>query len=204
MNDSTHEESFEFAAAAAAEAPEGESIDSSSTEVEAQAAGLAGLYQTGLNGANWFYWVAGLSLVNSVILLTGGGTFFVVGLGVTLLADSIAAGVAEEAPELAQTAKIIAFCFDLFVAAVVAGFGWLSGKRYLAVFAIGMVLYLLDGLLFVLIQDWMSVGFHAFALFCMAGGFKAFLELNKVEAALRRQAEFGVRGDAVNVWGKGT
>ena len=42
---------------------------------------------------------------------------------------------------------------DIFVALVVFGFGWLAGKRYRAVFALGMGLYLLDGLLFVLFED---------------------------------------------------
>ena len=41
-------------------------------------------------GANWFFWIAGLSVVNSVILLMEGDRHFVVGLGVTQLVNAIA------------------------------------------------------------------------------------------------------------------
>jgi hypothetical protein len=143
------------------------------------------LYQQGRNGSNWFYWVAGLSLVNSVILHTGGNVFFVVGLGVTMVADVLAAGVAEKNPNIAGTVRAAAFGLDILASLIVAAFGWLASRRYLALFAIGMVLYLLDGLLFVLVQDWMSVGFHVFALFCMWGGFMAYRRLNALETAYR-------------------
>src|SRR5207249_835886 len=149
------------------------------------------LYQQGRNGSNWFYWVAGLSLVNSISLHTGGNVFFVVGLGVTLVADTLAQGVAEHHPEGAATAKALAFGFDIVAEIIVAAFGWLAGRRYLAVFALGMVLYVLDGLLFVWFQDWLSAGFHAFALVCMWGGFKAYRQLNALETAYRSRHPAG-------------
>ena len=36
-----------------------------------------------LSGANWFFWIAGLSLVNSLIILFSGEWSFIVGLGAT-------------------------------------------------------------------------------------------------------------------------
>lgn len=143
---------------------------------------VAELVQAGDTGANWFYWVAGLSLVNSAIGLFGGGMYFVVGLAVTLVVDSIAAGIAAEAAEAAVIVKVISVGFDLFVAAVLCGFGFLSRKRILPVFAIGMVLYLLDGLIFLALQDWMSVAFHAFALYSMGNGFMAYRKLNQLRS----------------------
>lgn len=38
------------------------------------------------SGANWFYWIAALSLVTSIISLAGGDWGFLVSLGVTQLA----------------------------------------------------------------------------------------------------------------------
>ena len=163
---------------------------SGSDDRQRLAAAILALHQGGQRGANWFFWVSGLSLVNSVILLTGGQTFFVIGLGVTLVADAIATGVAQQNPEIATAVKVFAAGFDLLVALVVAAFGWLARKRFLAVFAVGMALYLLDGLfLFVLFQDWMSVAFHAFALFCMWKGFNAYRQLGALDRAL--QGELG-------------
>lgn len=148
---------------------------------------LAALHQRGMSGGGWFYWVAALSLVNSVIFLSGGDTHFVIGLGVTLMADGIAAALADQAPEMATTFKGIAFVFDLIVAGVLCLIGWLSRKAILAVFAIGMVLYALDGLIFLLFEDWMSIGFHVFALVCMWGGFSAFRQLNALKRDLEAQ-----------------
>ena len=56
-------------------------------------------------GASWFYWIAGLSLVNSAIVLFGGQWNFIVGLGVTQIIDAIASVVAQE---LGSSASMIA------------------------------------------------------------------------------------------------
>src|SRR5574340_77246 len=48
-----------------------------------------------LNGANWFYWIAGLSVVNSVIVLFGGAWYFLVGLGATQFVDGFMMGMIE-------------------------------------------------------------------------------------------------------------
>jgi hypothetical protein len=122
------------------------------------------LDQRGRSGAGWFYWVAGLSLVNSAIAHFGGGLFFVVGLGITLVVDTAATEFAQQQPNLATALKTMAIGFDVFIVLVVIGFGWLAQRRFLAIYAIGMFLYLLDGLLFLLFQDFLSVAFHAFAL----------------------------------------
>jgi hypothetical protein len=43
------------------------------------------------------------------------------------------------------------------------------------------VLYALDGLLFLLVQDWLSLAFHAFALFCIFGGHSALKRLRQLQ-----------------------
>jgi hypothetical protein len=152
---------------------------------------LAQLDARGRGGANWFFWIAALSLVNSVILLGGGDRHFVVGLGVTQIADLIANSIAAENPEIATTAKAIALAFDLFVAAMVCLFGWLSRRGILPVFALGMFLYLLDGLLYVLVGQWLSVGFHAFVLMSMWSGFNAYRQMKAIKVDLQRQLAAG-------------
>src|SRR5215475_4582039 len=49
-------------------------------------------------------------------------------------------------------------------------------------FVLGMVLFGLDGLLFVLIQDWVGVGFHAFALLMIGRGYAAARQLPPIKA----------------------
>jgi len=48
------------------------------------------LEQRRLSGARWFYWVAGLSLVNSIASLAGQQWRFILGLGITQLVDALA------------------------------------------------------------------------------------------------------------------
>ena len=130
-------------------------------------------------GADWFFWIAGLSLINSVILLAGSEWGFVVGLGITRIIDFIGLMVAEE---VGIVGKIIAFIFDIIAAGVFVLFGVFARKRYKWAFITGMVLYAVDGLLFLLALDVLSIGFHIFALFCIFGGFRALGKLNGVEA----------------------
>jgi hypothetical protein len=144
---------------------------------------IAVLMQQGKNGANWFYWIAGFSLVNSFIMLVGGGTIFVMGLAATLIVDGFSAEAAQQAPAAATVIKVIAFALNVVVALFVCGFGWLAGKRYQPLFAVGMVLYLLDGLLFLMFGHMMAAAFHAYGLYCMWSGFRAYSQL----AALERQ-----------------
>ena len=144
---------------------------------------LAELFERGKNGAGWFYWVAALSLINSVIMLSGGDFGFALGLGVTLFADALAVNVPAEGNKLMPI--VIAAVFDAVVLGMVALCGWLSQKRILPIFALGMFLYFLDGLIFVFLAfDIVSIGIHAFALFSMWNGFLAYRQLNQLERQL--------------------
>ena len=129
-------------------------------------------------GAKWFYWIAGLSVVNSVVALSGVAWAFVVGLGITQVVDAIV--VHEEA---GLKARIAAFGFDLIIASGVVLFGYLARKRLRWVFVLGMVLYAVDGLWFLLGSDFFSLAFHAFALFGIFGGFKACGQLKAMDRA---------------------
>jgi hypothetical protein len=143
------------------------------------------LRQRGHRGANWFFWVAGLSIVDSVVAHGGGSLFFVVGLGVTLVVDAFAKAIGEQNADLDNGLKIFAIGFAVVVAIVVCGFGLLARKGYVIPFAIGMVLYLFDGLIFLLFQDVMSIAFHAWALYWMWNGLSAFRQIKAIEAELR-------------------
>jgi len=134
------------------------------------------------NGAGWFFWIAGLSLVNSIILMVGGQWNFLVGLGITQVIDGIASGIAAEAGASAATIiKILAFVADILVAGLFVTFGVLAMKRYKISFIIGMVLYALDGLIFLIVPDFLSIGFHLFALFGLYGGLQAHMKLTEIE-----------------------
>ena len=141
------------------------------------------------SGANWFFWIAGLSVVNTLILLSEGDRHFVVGLGITQLVNAVALAFVKQAPESAMIAKAVAFVVTLLASAVVMAFGFGARRGMTWLFILGMGLYFLDGLLFILFQDWMSVGFHLFALWCMFGGLSAARELNGLDRVAVAEAD---------------
>lgn len=155
----------------------------------------AALKQAGEGGANWFFWIAGLSLVNTAMAHGGGDRHFIIGLSVTAIVDAIAQAIGKENPQVASLAIGIAIGFSLCVAVVVILFGWLSRKRLLWVFGTGMALYLLDGLAYLALGDFLSAGFHAYALFSMSRGFSAYRQMTKLEAALQAEPAFSVIDD---------
>jgi hypothetical protein len=134
-------------------------------------------------GANWFYWIAGLSLVNSLVILFGGSLNFIVGLGITQVVDGIIAGIVLEVPSSMSTiVQVVGFVIVVTIAGVFVLFGFLGRKRYQWALIVGMVLYTLDGLIFLFVGDILSLGFHAFALFGVWGGLRALKKLNAVES----------------------
>jgi len=143
------------------------------------------LKQGGNSGANWFFWIAGLSLVNTAMIHGGGDLYFIIGLAVTVVVDAVAQSIGKEHPESATLAMGIAIAFSLCAAVVVSLFGWLSRKRLPWVFGIGMALYLLDGVLYLILKDFLSTAFHGYALFWMYQGFGAYRKLEQLETALR-------------------
>ena len=68
------------------------------------------------SGGSWYYWVAALSLVNSVVAFTGGGGGFVIGLSVTQFLDVMLA-------EAGGNAKVIALVLGVVAAGAFATFG---------------------------------------------------------------------------------
>jgi hypothetical protein len=113
--------------------------------------------------ARWFYWIAGLSLINSAVVIFGGSFHFVVGLGITSVVDALT--------KQAGSAGIV---LDLIINGFVAGlfvlFGSCASKAQKWAFIVGLGLYALDGLLLLMARDILSVAFHAYALFCIYRG----------------------------------
>ena len=133
------------------------------------------------NGASNFYWIAALSVVNSVVNIFGGGIFFVMGLGITLFIDVIAGGVAQEFGG-SPVILIMGLLFSLVFDAIFAAFGYFAGKGHRWAFIAGMVLYGLDAILMLVSQDWLAFGFHLFFLYGIWQGFSALGKLKALEA----------------------
>ncbi len=139
-------------------------------------------------GAGWFYFIAALSVINSLLVLFGTEWAFIFGLGVTQVVDGLARAIVGEIGEGSAVwiVRGIAFLFNLGIAGFFVLFGWLAKRGYGAAFLIGIIIYLFDGLLFLLAGDWLGLGFHAFALFLMVRGYTA---LRKIRAMQTQAAQ---------------
>ncbi len=133
-------------------------------------------------GASNFYWIAALSVINSLVNIFGGGVFFVMGLGATLFIDVVAGGIAQEMGG-SPVIRIMGFLFSLAFDVIFALFGYFAGKGHRWAFITGMVLYSLDALLMLIFQDWLAFGFHLFFLYGIWQGFAALGKLKAFEAA---------------------
>jgi hypothetical protein len=132
------------------------------------------------NGANNFYWIAALSVINSFVLEFGGSMYFVVGLASTLLVDSIFVEVAKDFGDGSMVVKAIGLGISLFIAGIFALFGLFANRGKNWAFIAGMILYVLDSLLMLAFQEWLGLIFHGVFLFGLYGGWRALAELNKL------------------------
>src|SRR6476620_9677904 len=131
-------------------------------------------------GANWFYWIAALSLINSGAFLAGANFHFLAGLGITELADALVDYFVEQGSPSALTT--FAIVFDL---AVIIGFalaGYYANKLFRSVFIVGIGIYFVDALIVLLVGDYFSAAFHAFALFGLIRGYLACRDIKAFNA----------------------
>ncbi|HTZ82463.1 MAG TPA: hypothetical protein VMB66_04695 [Candidatus Acidoferrales bacterium] len=149
-------------------------------------------WQHALKGSSaWFLWVAGLSMVNSILHVSGVRFQFIFGLGIAQLVDALARRIGGAG--LALDIVINGFLAGIFV--VFFYFGR-QGKRW--AFLTGMILYGLDGLLMLLFQAFLGLAFHAFALFCMNGGLVAISKLQELE---QPRSPYEVQGEQGGLFG---
>jgi hypothetical protein len=131
------------------------------------------------NGASNFYWIAGLSVLNTLVFIFGGGITFVVGLGITQIVDGFAAAAAQYSPASAILFKGIGFIISLVISGVFVFFGVFAGKEKKWAFIIGMVLYGLDAILMLVFKEYLGFGFHLFFLWLLYTGLRALNQLQK-------------------------
>lgn len=143
---------------------------------------VAALQRRAKLGANNFYWIAALSVVNSVIAVFNGGLYFVVGLGATLFVDVVAAELASEMPEIATIGRAVGLVISLAISGVFALFGYFAGRGQRWAFPAGMLAYGLDAILMLAFQEWIGFFFHLYFLWGLWNGLQALNQLQKLAA----------------------
>jgi len=119
-------------------------------------------------GANWFYWVVGLSLVNLVLAVAEADRHFLIGLAMSEFASGFIV-----AAETGTFVKVIGAVIVAMVLGVYLLIGRKAHKPSKLAFIIGMVLYGLDGLIYIAFEDYLSAAFHGYVLYNFWMGYKA-------------------------------
>ena len=119
-------------------------------------------------GKSQFIWIAGLSLVNSLLTQFGANIRFPVGLGLTEFTDAVLL----KGFEGASIARAAAIVFALLASGIAVLFGYLIGRGSRGVFIAAIVLYGLDTILCLVFQDWFAVAFHGWILFKLISDYK--------------------------------
>lgn len=130
------------------------------------------------SGANWFYWIAALSMITSVLAVSGAKWRFFLSLGITQFIDGLALGLSEA---VGTAGLVIGVVLNIFITAVFAILGIFASKKHQWAFILGMVLFALDALILLLDVDVFGILFHGLALFYIFRGFQAARELAILE-----------------------
>lgn len=130
--------------------------------------------------ASWFVMIAALSMVNSILAMSGASVRFIFGLGLSQIVDA-----------LAHQAGSPGYVLDLIINGIIAGVFVLfwnfarQGQKW--AWYVGMAVYVVDGVLLLLFKDYLAIAFHAYALYRMSSG----LKLLPILEGLDRQAATG-------------
>lgn len=127
------------------------------------------------SGAGWLFAVAGFSVINSTLVFFNANLHFIVGLGITQIAD----GIGKKA---GSGGAIAGFIVSLFMAGLFALFGKFARDEHQWAFITGMVIYGFDGLIFLAFGEILDLAFHGFAIYCMFQGLSALRNLHKLNS----------------------
>ncbi len=138
------------------------------------------------DGASWFFWVAGLSVVNSLMMFFNLNRWFFFGLGSTLVVDGFIDLLRTE-PEFAEMATVgvvVGIVINLLIVGVFALCGFFAMRGSRIAYIAGIILYGLDVLPgFVFLEAGMTLGvlfFHLFVVFFLIRGLWALFKLQSV------------------------
>ncbi|MTW12447.1 hypothetical protein GM658_17705 [Pseudoduganella eburnea] len=130
------------------------------------------------SSARWFWWIAGLSLVNLFLFYSGSNTNFVIGLGMTAV---VSAAFSDP--------KVVGLILSALIIGHYGVIGYFALRDKLWAFYIGLAVYILDALVYAAIADWMPVAFHAYVIFHLFKGISALRGRSAAAPAPMEQAQ---------------
>jgi hypothetical protein len=128
--------------------------------------------------ANWFYWIAGLSVINMVMMASGSGYSMILGSGISQISQAMAQAFWASG---ATVQALALYGFTVLFALLFLFFGWRANKFAIWAFIAGMVVYALDGVVFIVAADYIGIAFHGFVLYMLYRGLGILLRLKNAQ-----------------------
>ena len=119
-----------------------------------------------LHGANWFFWLAILSVINTLIVYRYQTPNTPIALAITQWLDGTSSGLN---PTMSTRSMLI----NLLIAGLLAGFGVLARRGSDLAFVVGIFLYVIDAMLAIGLRDVFGFGVHLLGLFFLFKGLLA-------------------------------
>ena len=119
-----------------------------------------------LHGADWFFWIAILSIINSLLVFYYQIPNTPIALGLTQWVDGTTSG-------FNASMSVTGLITDLLIAGVFAMFGLLARRGSDIAFVVGIFLYVVDAMLSIGVRDFFGFGVHLIALFFLVKGLLA-------------------------------
>lgn len=119
-----------------------------------------------LHGADWFFWLAILSVINSLIVYFYNTPNTPIALGITQWVDGTSSGFNSSL----TTSSLIT---NILIAGALAMFGLIARRGSDIAFVVGIFLYLIDAFLTIGVKDFFGFGVHLIALFFLVKGLLA-------------------------------
>jgi hypothetical protein len=119
-----------------------------------------------MHAADWFFWLAILSVINSLIVYYYQVPNTPIALGITQWVDGTTSG-------FNATMSTSALVINILIAAAFAAFGLLARRGSDIAFVLGIFLYVIDAVLMIGLKDFFGFGVHLIALFFLVKGLLA-------------------------------
>ena len=126
-------------------------------------------------GASWFYWIVGLTIINTIVVQSGIDFAFSLGATVTLVSYGVAQALGT------STAHVMALGFDVLVIAFYAMCGVMGSRGATWAFILGLIAFTIDSLFALIGFQIIGILIHGYALFCIFNGMMACVNLNRLK-----------------------
>jgi hypothetical protein len=134
-----------------------------------------------ISSAQWFYWIAILSVVNSVVNLMRQDELSLFGRTSSVFVNQVASGLARRHPDWFGIFQGVALGFACCAAGGFALIGRASIRRETWCYIIGIALYALDTILALVFQHYLMAVFHVIVLYLLNVGLQLCRRLNEAD-----------------------